>query len=256
MQSQVLRSHLLGRKTIPRPLTSQGTIWELDFNSGGAGSYIQVPHDASLNPGSGSFTIAARGFVRSPGGTSNFGPWASKQTGDFDNGWLLDYFGTTSRFRIIVDHIGGPAFVVNSTNTFTVPNRYFVVGIIDRTTSLLSLYVNGNFEGQTSIAALLAITPPTDLWLGRYQIAPAKGIYNGTMEEVYLYNHAISAADVKNLYEKTLAADEIYGLVGWWRFQEGFGGNSTVLKDDSPKKNNGTMQSFPAGSPWLNLGVT
>lgn len=73
--------------------------------------------------------------------------------------------------------------------------------------------------------------------------------FDGLIDEVRIYNRALSAQEIKTLYQTGAAkivAPENRGLVGYWNLNEG---NGTKALDLSGSRNHGTLTSGPV---WVN----
>jgi hypothetical protein len=84
--------------------------------------------------------------------------------------------------------------------------------------------------------------------------------FNGKIDEVAVWNVALSAADVTALYNsgnglKASANSGNYDnsgdLVGYWKFNEGTG---STLTDSTSNSNNGTLTNMDS-SDWVNTGM-
>ncbi len=77
----------------------------------------------------------------------------------------------------------------------------------------------------------------------------------GIISEVLIYNRSFSAEEIRRHHENPQLQPDMRGLVGWWRFQEGFGvADGTVIRDWSGQGKHGSMQNF-SGDPWVNVGI-
>jgi len=65
--------------------------------------------------------------------------------------------------------------------------------------------------------------------------------FNGAIDEVRVYNRALSAAEIKMLYNRG-------GPVGHWKFDEGSG---TTAYDSSGNENNGTLTNMATSTVWV-----
>jgi hypothetical protein len=65
----------------------------------------------------------------------------------------------------------------------------------------MKLYVNGALSGQVDISAFSAtsLTNPDNVRLGRDQ---GSNYFNGVLDDLRLYNSALSAAEIQNLYNE------------------------------------------------------
>lgn len=109
-----------------------------------------------------------------------------------------------------------------------------VIIVRDLTSMQLTWYVNGQQtqQGAASYAAATASSAP--LFIGDGYVDS----YSGSIDDVRLYNRALSAAETKALYEsydsQIYAGSGQRGLVGWWKMD----GNA---KDATPNANNGAV---------------
>ncbi|MEI7718568.1 MAG: BspA family leucine-rich repeat surface protein, partial [archaeon] len=100
-----------------------------------------------------------------------------------------------------------------------------------------SLYIDGSFKSSgyvTHYASLWANT------LG--EAAGAAGYYNGSMDEVRIYNRSLSASEISAIYSSGLKRNTSInntGLVTWYDFESP--SNSTLLVDKANGLNNGTI---------------
>jgi hypothetical protein len=74
---------------------------------------------------------------------------------------------------------------------------YHVVGVHDRTNGALRLYVNGNMEATVAISSGWAAQGNVIVGAGKW--GSRSDYFNGTIDEVRIYNKALNAAEVANL---------------------------------------------------------
>ncbi|MFA6050579.1 MAG: LamG domain-containing protein [Candidatus Paceibacterota bacterium] len=91
-------------------------------------------------------------------------------------------------------------------------------------------------------------TSAKQLVLGGFTSAAADQFYNGSLDDVRIYNRALTATEVTSLYNsgagKLIQASKT-GLVGYWPFDEG---TSTAVTDFSGRGNTGTING---GAMWV-----
>jgi hypothetical protein len=123
-----------------------------------------------------------------------------------------------------------------STNTFAPGVFQHVVAVVKRNTGTITMYVNGQLEGTASFTANKAAyeqgTATWKLGIATPGAASARFPADGTLDDVRIYNRAISASEIA-----TLA-----GTVGHWKLEETSG---TTASDSSGAGNNGTFVSTP-----------
>jgi hypothetical protein len=130
---------------------------------------------------------------------------------------------------------GGAAYV-NKTFSFENNKWFHVVGVDDGAS--LELFVNGNSIGSGPRA-----TRATGNWPVRVGVkGAADNFFNGTIDDIRVYNRALSVEEVKALYESYDPAPKISdlqkGLMAHWKFD----GNA---KDSTPYGNNGVLVGSP-----------
>jgi hypothetical protein len=129
-------------------------------------------------------------------------------------------------------------------NTIT-PNQWqFVVFVFDSTNNNVRILVD-NVEKLNEAETTDMIANDEDLLIGG---SSGETKFQGLIDEVRIYNRALSASEVERLYKlsqpKILAPTKT-GLVGYWSFEENTGTN---VGDMSGNGNNGTWTG--SGSHW------
>src|SRR3990167_3483110 len=134
---------------------------------------------------------------------------------------------TASRFNFAF--YGGGWYCANSTTAPSTGVWYHVQGTYDGTN--IRLYINGALEATTTVNA--PSNNATAFDIGSYSVDATTYAFNGTVDEVRLYNRALSPAEVSQLYNFAP------GPVGYWNLNEGSG---TAASDISGNANTGTWQ--------------
>ena len=111
----------------------------------------------------------------------------------------------------------------------------------------LRIYVNGiavsTTQGAGAVPASLVSSGTATVKIGKFG-GTLDRFFNGSIDEVRIYNRALSQAEITRLYKlkKTaLQGADQTGMVGWWKFDEGQGTNAG---DSSGKGNTGTLTSM------------
>jgi hypothetical protein len=146
-----------------------------------------------------------------------------------------------------------------STNTFEPGQWHHIVVVVDSSGNG-KLFVNGGQEGTWSNG--------TNSSVNRFSIgqewdgsgtAKASDFFDGKIDEVAVWNVALSAADVTALYNsgnglKASADSGNYDnsgdLIGYWKFNDGTG---STLTDSTSNSNNGTLNNMDS-SDWVTSG--
>jgi len=91
---------------------------------------------------------------------------------------------------------------IESTSTFNSPTGWVhVVGV--RESSVLKLYINGSLEANVTLTANTGVSSSTTLDLGGFKFGGATvyGGLDGKLDQIRMYNSALSSAEVSSLYE-------------------------------------------------------
>lgn len=158
-----------------------------DFN--GSDNYIEVADHADLDL-SGDFTIAFAIKVDAIPGTSEF--ILAKTTGL--TGYHVALIGVTGTILLVVN--GNVTFY---TNTAIIPNTYTHYTFV-RSGSTYSVYINGSSTADNTDTLVSSTnTNSENLWIGRVGAV----YFDGFIDEVRLYNAAISAATRTRIFNLT-----------------------------------------------------
>jgi len=117
-------------------------------------------------------------------------------------------------------------------------NWHHFVGTYDGTT--VKLYIDTVVRGDTPALSGSIRTESSGLAIGAVGDSGG-GPTPGLIDEVRIYNRALSAEEIRRLYNLTkpkILAPSMKGLVGYWSFEEGSG---TKAGDMSGNGNNGTL---------------
>jgi len=153
---------------------------------------------------------------------------------------LRIYTQSANRFYIMTRFVGDAGgSAVNSITTYQANNWYHIVGIYDG--AVLKIYINGVLDNSVVYNKTINSDTSTALRLGKSGIAERE--FNGFIDEVRIYNRALSADEVKQHYDQTrrnVVINQPSGTppVGWWKMDEGTG---QTVRDYSVNANNGTM---------------
>ncbi|MBI1977478.1 MAG: hypothetical protein HYS55_01855, partial [Candidatus Omnitrophica bacterium] len=169
----------------------------------GFDDYVRVPNSASLQFGTGSFTIVL---------------WMKPDTVATPRQAIVDKADGTNGFRFITSNEDGDRLkfirgvyfadgVQSNDGVLTAGLWQHVVAVVDTSlTPQVSFYVNGVYAGGGNLPANGRIaTTTTDLFIGRkgYDVS---GVYyfDGNMDDVRIYNRALSQTEVQNLAQGNL----------------------------------------------------
>ncbi|MHC4659718.1 MAG: LamG domain-containing protein [Planctomycetota bacterium] len=158
------------------------------------------------------------------------------------NSWILeinpvDFKEGTVNFYLDLYGIDGN---FGSNTAITVDTWYHVVGVYNGTER--RIYVNGQFDASQVISREIPVNDQP-VRIGGW--GTPDRYFNGTIDEVALFNRALSASEIQQLYEnpRRLTGNEP-GLVGYWNFDADDG--DTVM-DSGPYHNHGKLKNEKPG---------
>jgi predicted outer membrane repeat protein len=183
-----------------------GPIWTTGKVGGalhfdGANDYVDLGNDPSLRVSSGDFTVSAWVKFDALSGDMSIVDKMSASGANRD-GWRLAK-QTDNRFWFCLggrdaNHCGDPAFTVFSTTLANTADWFHVTGV--KNSGGLSIYVNGVLEDSRSPLPNFLDSNSTNLRLGSY-ILDSLAYLNGLVDEARIFNRALSAAEVKAVFD-------------------------------------------------------
>jgi len=205
----------------------------------GTDDYVIVPYNSYIDPEN--FTVMmwvkpdvleASALFLGAGG----GGWTS--TG----GYRIQMSSSSGGVAIWCND-GTTNYNAGATNALNVGEWNFVAASYDGTN--IKLYVNDVNQPGTATATCSRLTNQ-DIWIGR-----SWGVteFEGEIDEVMLFDKALSATEINNAYVSSGAISSITsGLIGYWKLDETSG---TTAKDSSGSGLDGTLVNGPT---WAGTG--
>ena len=127
---------------------------------------------------------------------------------------------------------------------------HHAVGV--RNGDTITIYIDGVQEGTATGVSAYNISNATTFFVGAYGTGAGQANWNGLIDDVRVYNRALSATEIQALYESTYRAVNVSqnnrltdGLVGFWSFN-GPDMSGVTAYDRSGNNNNGTLTNGPA----------
>ncbi|MGK2848659.1 MAG: phage head spike fiber domain-containing protein [Minisyncoccota bacterium] len=182
--------------------------------------------------------------------TTTWGAIFSNSVGT-NNTMIMTMRNATTQFGIMrVGSAETGVYVDLGANHF---NKW-ILGVIKKEGSTLTVYAYKDGQLQTATGALSwTLNTDNEFYIGRHY-ASATHIFNGLIDEVRVYNKALSAGEIQALYNGSEAShttinvnqnDKLTnGLVGLWSFN-GPDVSGTTAFDRSGQGNNGTLTNGP-----------
>lgn len=104
----------------------------------------------------------------------------------------------------------------------------------------LALYVDGSLVDSTTAPTTTTNTANGNLRFGSATNNSAH--FDGLIDEVAVFNTALSASDVTDIYNGGVPKDiSSLNPLGWWRMGDNDGGTGTTITDQGSGSNNGTL---------------
>jgi concanavalin A-like lectin/glucanase superfamily protein/putative pyrroloquinoline-quinone binding quinoprotein len=182
------------------PTWTTGKIGQaLSFNRTSL-QYVSVPHNAAFNP----FPITVAAWFKTPGYSQPMGIVTKRAAGAGLQGWDLYVGGTTG--KLTADYYAGSLTertLFTSTLSVNDDSWHHGVMVVDAS-GTLTLYADGAALGSApwGDASPVVTTSTNDLRIGS-QPSSAEPYFLGLIDEVRVYNRALSATDVAELYAAT-----------------------------------------------------
>ena len=114
---------------------------------------------------------------------------------------------------------------------------HHIVAVFDKPT--IEIFVDGAEEATASYNYDINYDVTTITLLGASNWMRTFQRFSGIISEVRIYNRALSATEINDIYRYHDVTD---GLVGYWKLDEGSG---TIAHDSSGYSNNGTLEGDP-----------
>ena len=178
------------------------------FTYNGTSSQVNIPDNALLEPGSGSWTMEAWVYL------SNTGPGTKTILGKFDPGGGsqdVSYSMRISTANVFAQMGDGLGNYVNSTSyTMTINTWTHIVYVwTNGATKTLVTYINGSSIGSVSHTLSSLLNTPSNLYIGSYNGGEYAQWMNGRIGITRLYSTALTASQVLQNFN---ANRSTYGL--------------------------------------------
>ena len=185
--------------------------------------------------------------------------FAFNKTGNNDENLNMLYFAQDGSTQKFYHHGKAANSFTGTSNTFESGQWYHIALIVDSSGNG-KLYINGGQEATWSNGSNTSVNKFS---IGQEYDgtgSTATDFFDGKIDEVAIWNVALSAADVTALYNsgnglKASADSGNYDnsgdLIGYWKFNEGTG---STLTDSTSNSNNGTLTNMDS-SDWVTSGL-
>lgn len=230
-------------------LEPQGSIWGLDF--AGDDDQVEVVNSSELF-GMAKLTVEVwvkLNVLPSVKAESANLVTQRRSASPFQS-YFLNVLSSNDKLRFSVRNVSETEASGNSSTALIVNQWYHCVGVYDGAN--VTAYLDA-VQGTSAALTGNVLTSTSVLRLGAN--ASTSNRLKGQICYVRIHDRALSADEIRRHSENPQIQPDMRGLIGWWRFQEGFGvANGTQIRDWSGQGNHGSMQNF-SGTPWQNIGI-
>lgn len=157
-----------------------------------------------------------------------------KGTGDWGTGWAIKYNNSGLTWTVNNEAETAAEFFRTVVNINT--DEWYHVAWSSDGTSFHRLYLNGELIDEVNWGYVTSSNVP--VIMGRYVDGGSISYFDGKIDEVSLWNRALSQNEIKNNMCQKLAGNET-NLVGYWNLNEGIGNN---VNDLTTNAHHGTRQ--------------
>ena len=165
------------------------------FQFSGNNNYIRINNSSSLEIGYGDYTIAA--WIKT--GATNEGRIFSKGSSECLTGYMMR-LGDSS---VLLENASEGSCLVRFAGTKTVnDNRWhFVAGVVDRHRGG-KIYIDGNLDSEVyKPTSSYDLSNGRSPMIGYNDVGNAFEPFNGSIDDMYIFNRALSAEEVKGLFD-------------------------------------------------------
>jgi hypothetical protein len=176
----------------PTHSTAAGGVYDFD----GVDDNIDCGSAATVI--SGQFTVAA--WIRTDQATSTVNIFDGRNDTGSNAGFLMD-MQTGDNIRLIVDTDAASGANSTGASTLSTNTWYHVAGTRDGS-GVIDVYVNGSQDDATPTTLAGTMTITDNCAIG-FNTASGAGFYNGDLDDVRIYDTALTAAQIGAIYTNT-----------------------------------------------------
>jgi hypothetical protein len=219
--------------------TWAGGKYGIGLSFGGSNTYASVSTSSTFDFLTSNYSIST--WIKSTSSASNRTiVWKGNPFCDScQGGYTLYLSGGKPYFVINLNNTTGNLYSASS--TIMVNDGQWHNLIAQRNDNKLQLYVDGNLSISSTLPAGAAFSDITGSTL---QFSQGSFSFEGSLDEVRIYNRALNSDEIKQLYNYAP------GPIGYWKFEEGSG--STAF-DSSGNSNNNIFGTGTSAPTW-NIG--
>jgi hypothetical protein len=169
----------------------------LEFD--GVEDYVDCGNAESLNI---TTTITVMGWVK-PNNALGLDGWQRfASRGEYNTGWMI---GITNAGKpdLTVTNAGGGFVTMYGKTTLELGKWYHIAGVVDSSTRQVYIYFNGTLDNNPMAHSGEMMNPGVPTTIGKSGVAHVYD-FHGIIDEVAIFNVALTGDDIKNLMENGL----------------------------------------------------
>jgi hypothetical protein len=209
----------------------------------GTDDYVSLGNSSDLAPSNITLSL----WFKASGSVSSYNYLLIREGGLYGS-YCLRY-RSNNKFSWFLGVTGNTHLDGESSSTFTLTDWHHVALTYDQTN--IKLYVDGIEEYSAAETRAIDYTPNSSYGTDNTTIgaAPFSGPAEGLIDEVAIFNTALSGSDISSIYNSGTPDDlTSYSPVGWWRMGEDDSGSGTTITDQGSGGNDGTLTNGPTFS--------
>lgn len=224
------------------------------LNFDGVNDYVSIPHNSLLKPTTG---ITIEAWIKPTNiHTNTYYEIYRKEDGNDRHLLSFQNNGTILSFGLGV--AGSNVELHVAINASDYENQWVhVAATFDGTTK--KIYRNGVLIGSLNTPGAIGTSGTAPAIIG--SLGGSSEFFNGTIDELSVWNRALSATEIQNSLTCEINPAGQSGLIALYHFNQGFGGGNnaaiTALNDISGNNINGTLNGFSLSgstSNWVSQG--
>ena len=223
------------QQTAKAPLLSSGTSYGFD----GSSQYVKFTQQPNLGT-----EMSVSLWIKASAITNASAFIHSGTNPETGKGFYIRYSGTTNYQFLTGD--GGSSYNTVTTATGVGTGSWVhIVGVVSLSGKFQSIYINSALANSISITNTKLFNNEA-MAIGSYSNG-SFGFFNGTIDDVRIYNTALSSGDIATL----ASGGSVAGAVGWWKLDE-----QPYAKDSTGYGNNGSWIAAPTPTSSVPSPIT
>jgi len=219
----------------PYALPSITNTYSVEFD--GANDYVDLGNSSDLAPANITLSL----WFKGSGSVASYNYLIAREGGAFGSYYLR--YRSNNKFAWFLGLSGSAFRDGESSSTFTLTDWHHVAFTYDQTN--IKLYVDGVEEYSVAETRAIDYSPNTSGYGSdntTIGVSPFSAPAEGLIDEVAIFNSALSASDITAIYNSGVPGDiSSLSPVGWWRMGDNDSGTGTTVTDQGSGSNDGSL---------------